>query len=259
MTRALGNNTRRTVTFRPGLAALEGRLLLAVDVLTYHDDNARSGLNANETALTPADVNANTFGKLFDAGVDGKVDAQPLIKTGVAIPGQGTHDVLYVATEHDSVYAFDANNGTLLWHVSVLGPGETPSDPRNCSQITPEIGITATPVIEPTTGTMYVVAMSKLVSGGNTTYFQRIHALDITTGADKVAPKSIDAAITFPGKGPGGNGTNVIFDPKQYAERDALLLVNGVVYTNWSSHCDIAPYTGWVIGFRADTWAWPPC
>ena len=171
---------------------------------------------------------------------------------GVSIPGQGTHNVLYVATENDSVYAFDADTGAKLWQVSMLGPGEVPSDPVHGNQVTPEIGITATPVIDLNTDTMYVVAMSKLVSGNTTTYIQRIHALDITTGADKVAPKSIDQSITYPGSGPGGNGTDVIFNPMQYKERDALLLVNGVVYTSWASHSDVAPYTGWIIGFNAN-------
>jgi hypothetical protein len=133
----------------------------------------------------------------------------------------------------------------------MLGPGEVPSDPVHGSQVTPEIGITATPVIDAISDTMYVVAMSKLVSGSRTTYIQRIRALDITTGADKVSPRSIDQSISYPGAGPGGNGTDVIFDPMQYKERDALLLVNGVVYTSWASHSDVAPYTGWVIGFNA--------
>ncbi len=242
---------RGSIRFRPDVAALEDRRLMSADVLTYHNDNARSGLNPSETTLTPANVNASTFGKVGFDSVDGKVDAQPLLKTGVAIPGQGTHDVLYVATENDSLYAFDANTGTQLWKVSMLGPGEVPSDPVNGNQVTPTIGITSTPVIDPNTGTMYLVAMSKKVSGGTTTYIQRIHAVSITTGADVVAPKSIDQSITFPGAGPGGNGTNVIFNPKQYEERDALLLSNGVVYTSWASHSDVKPYTGWVIGFNA--------
>jgi hypothetical protein len=230
---------------------LEHRRLLSADVLTYHNDNARSGVDASETILTPADVNAATFGKVgFDA-VDGKVDAQPLYVAGVSIPGQGTHDVLYVATEHDSVYAFDADTGARLWQVSMLGPGEVPSDPVHGNQVTPESGITATPVIDPTTDTMYVVAMSKRVSGSSTTYILRIHALDITTGADRVPPVSIDQSITYPGAGPGGNGTDVIFDPMQYKERDALLLAGGVVYTSWASHSDFAPYTGWIIGYHA--------
>ena len=252
MRRRVTRRSRTATRFRPLVGALENRRLFSADVLTYHNDNARSGVDSSETILTPANVNVSTFGKLgFDA-VDGKVDAQPLYVAGVSIPGQGTHNVLYVATENDSVYAFDADTGAKLWQVSMLGPGEVPSDPVHGTQVTPEIGITATPVIDLNTDTMYVVAMSKLVSGNTTTYIQRIHALDITTGADKVAPKSIDQSITYPGAGPGGNGTDVIFNPMQYKERDALLLVNGVVYTSWASHSDVAPYTGWIIGFNAN-------
>ncbi len=243
---------RASRRFATEVGALDARTLLSSDVLTYHNDNARSGLNAGETTLAPGNVNASTFGKLFVDAVDGKVDAQPLYKAGVAIPGQGTHNVLFVATEHDSVYAFDADTGAKLWQASMLGAGEVPSDPVYGNQVTPEIGVTATPVIDAQSGTIYVVAMSKLVSGGSTTYIQRIHGLDIATGGDRIAPHSIDSSVTFPGAGPGGNGTSVIFNPKQYKERDALILVNGVVYTFWASHSDVAPYTGWIIGFDAN-------
>ena len=252
MRRRVTKRSRTATRFRPLVGVLENRRLFSADVLTYHNDNARSGVDSSETILSPANVNASTFGKLGFDPVDGKVDAQPLYVAGVSIPGQGTHNVLYVATENDSVYAFDADTGAKLWQVSMLGPGEVPSDPVHGSQVTPEIGITATPVIDLNTDTMYVVAMSKLVSGNTTTYIQRIHALDITTGADKVAPRSIDQSITYPGAGPGGNGTDVIFNPMQYKDRDALLLVNGVVYTSWASHSDVAPYTGWIIGFNAN-------
>lgn len=244
---------RRANRARPEVASLEGRSLLSADVLTYHNDNARDGTTSQETALTPHDVNTATFGKVGFFAVDGKVDAQPLYKAGVAIRGRGVHDVLFVATERDSVYAFDAHTGATLWHASVLGRGETPSDPRGGGQVIPVIGITATPVIDPAHGTIDVVAMSKRVAGGRATYFQRLHALDLATGRDQVAPAAIDAAITYPGRGPGGNGSVVAFDPKQYKERDALLLLNGVVYTSWSSHSDQAPYTGWIIGFDART------
>jgi hypothetical protein len=230
--------------------ALESRTLLSADVLTWHNDNARTGLYDTETQLTPANVNVNTFGKLFVLPADGKVDAAPLYKAGVVIPGQGTHNVAFIASEHDSVFAYDADTGQLLWQSSMLGPGEVPSDNRGCSQVTPEIGITATPVIDPSTNIMYVVAMSKLVSGG-TTYFQRLHAIDIGTGQDVLAPTTIDSSISVPGGGPGGDGTNVFFDPKQYKERDALLLVGGQIYTSWASHCDRAPYTAWMMSFSA--------
>lgn len=251
MSRPIARRRRASIRLAPGVAALERRLLPSADVLTYHDDNTRSGWDPDEPTLTPADVTPSSFGKLFNMPVDGQVYAQPLYDAGVNIPGQGVHNVLYVATEADSVYAFDADSGALLWRVSMLGPGETPSGSPAGVQITPVIGITATPVIDPTTGRIYVEAMSAKVSGGATTYYQRLHALSIATGADVVPAESIDGSITYPGTGPGGNGSVVIFDPKQYKERDALLLSGGVVYTSWASHADNPPYTGWVIGFRA--------
>ena len=172
--------------------------------------------------------------------MDGKVDAQPLVKTNVNIPGKGTHDVLYVVTEHDSVYALDAASGAILWQVSMVGVGEVPSDDRGCSQVMPEIGITSTPVIDPNAGlhgTIYLVAMSKNASSQ---YFQRIHALDITTGAEEFSGPLLITA-TFPGAPP--------FDPAQYKDRASLLLVNGGVITTWASHCDNQPYTGWIIAY----------
>jgi outer membrane protein assembly factor BamB len=134
---------------------------VAGDVTTYHNDNARTGQNLSETILTPANLNVTSFGRLFVISVDGKVDAEPLYLAAVTFPGQGTHNALYVVTEHDSVYAFDADTGAQLWKVSVLKAGETTSDGRNCGQVTPEIGITSTPVISRSNGTIYVVAMSK--------------------------------------------------------------------------------------------------
>jgi hypothetical protein len=224
------------------------------NVTTYHNDNARSGQNLSETILTPSNVNSSSFGKLFVISVDGKVDAQPLYLTEVNTPSQGTHNVLYVATEHDSVYGFDADSGTLLWQVSMLAAGETASEDHGCSQVTPEIGVTATPVIDPKAGphgTIYVVAMSKDGSGN---YHQRLHALDATTGAEEFGgPRNIQAS--FPGIGDNSSGGKVVFSPGQYAERAGLLLLNGVVYTGWTSHCDIRPYTGWIMGFDHSTLA----
>jgi hypothetical protein len=238
--------------FRPVVEAIEERELLAVNVLTYHYNVTRTGWNAQESILTSANVNVHTFGKLFALHVDGKVDAQPLYMSGVKVPGKGTHNVLFVATEHDSVYAFDANRyGAPLWHVSMLGPGEVPSDDHGCPQISPEIGITSTPVIDPATGTMYVVAMSKLVVAAKTMYIQRVHALDVTTGADSIAPVIVHAS--FPGTGPNSQGGRVTFDPGLYAERTSLLLTHGVLYTFWTSHCDAGPYNGWIMGYDAGT------
>jgi hypothetical protein len=222
-----------------------------VDVVTYHNDIARTGQQLHETKLTPANVNSSTFGKINNYPVDGKVDAEPLYLSNVSIAG-GTHNVLYVATENDSVYAFDADSGAQLWKVSALGNGETPSDSLNCFQISPIIGITSTPVIDRARGphgAIYLVAMSKDASGN---YHQRIHALDLTTGAELFGgPTTIGASV--PGGGPNSSGGTLTFDPKQYAERQSLLLLNGNVYTGWTSHCDIAPYNGWVISYSADT------
>jgi hypothetical protein len=222
-------------------------------MVTFHNDNARTGQNLNETVLTPANVNIQTFGKVAFFAVDGKVDAQPLYLSNVTIPGQGVHAVLYVATEGGHVYAFDAISGQALWIVSLFPPGEGPSDFRNCiEEINPGIGITATPVIDRNmgpNGAIYLVAMSKDASGN---YFQRLHALDVTTGAELFGgPKNITAS--YPGTGDNSSGGSVVFDPAQYKERAGLLLLNGAVYTTWASHCDQRPYTGWIIGFDAST------
>jgi hypothetical protein len=224
------------------------------NVTTYHNDNARTGQNLSETILTPSNVNSSSFGKLFVITVDGKVDAQPLYLTQVSIPNQGMHNVLYLATEHGSVYGLDADSGKALWQVSMLAGGETTSDDHGCGQITPEIGVTSTPVIDPKAGphgTIYVVAMSKDGSGS---YHQRLHALDVTTGAEEFSgPQNIQAS--FPGNGDNSSGGKVVFAPGQYAERAGLLLQNGVVYTAWTSHCDFRPYTGWIMGFDQSTLA----
>jgi hypothetical protein len=223
-------------------------------VLTYHNDNMRTGQNLTETLLTPQNVRFASFGKLFALPVDGKVDAQPLLVSGVTIPNQGVHNVVFVATEHDSLYAFDADSGVSYWQISLLKAGETSSDIRGCGQVSPEIGITATPAIDPTAGphgAIYVVAMSK-DSAAN--YHQRLHAIDITTGAEQ-SGGPIDIQATYPGTGDNSSNGNVVFDAKQYKARPGLLLVNGVVYTSWSSHCDIRPYTGWTIGYSQATLA----
>jgi hypothetical protein len=223
-------------------------------VTTFHNDNARTGQNLNETTLTTTNVNSSTFGLLFVITADGKVDAQPLYLPSLTIPNQGTHNVLFVATEHGSVYGFDADSGTQLWQISTLASGETPSDDRSCSQVTPEIGVTATPVIDPNAGangTIYVVAMSKDGSGN---YHQRLHALDVTSGAEEFGGP-IEIQATYPGTGDNSSGGNVIFDPGQQIDRPGLLLLNGVIYTSWGSHCDIRPYTGWMIGYNENTLA----
>lgn len=223
----------------------------AINVLTYHDDNARTGQNLNETVLTPQTVNAKSFGKIGFLPVQGLVDAEPLYVSRLNIKG-ARRNVVFVATEHDLVYAFDADTYAPLWKSSLLGPDEKPSDDRGCGQVKPEIGITSTPVIDLKAGphgTIYAVAMSK---DSSERYFQRLYALDIVTGAEvKGSPETIRA--TFPGSATPNSGGLVDFDPKQYKERASLLLLNGVIYTSWASHCDFDPYTGWVMANDAAT------
>ncbi|MFZ0199393.1 MAG: pyrrolo-quinoline quinone [Candidatus Sulfotelmatobacter sp.] len=228
------------------------QLSTAQDVLTWHNENARTGQNLKEKILTLQNVNPRTFGKLFVIGVDGKVDATPLYAEGLEMPNRGFKNVLFVATEHDSVYAFDADSGSEFWHVRLLPPDESPSDDRGCSQVTPEIGITSTPVIDRQRGlhgTIYVVGMSKDQAGG---YVQRLHALDLRNGSEEFGGP-VEIKATFPGSGAASRDGTEIFDPKQYEERAGLLLLNGVIYTSWTSHCDINPYNGWVIGYSTET------
>jgi hypothetical protein len=229
----------------------------APDVTTYHYNVSRDGLNPQETILTPANVNVTTFGKLNFLTVDGKVDAEPLFLANLMVPGSATnviapHNVLFVATEHGSVYAFDADTGAQLWKTSVIPAGEMTSDDHGCTQITTEIGITSTPVIDRSFGahgTLFTVGMSKEANG---TYHQRLHALDITTGSE-VSGSPTEITATYPGTGDFSTGGNVIFDPGQYAERAALLLQNGTIYTGWTSHCDAGQYTGWVMAYSEST------
>jgi outer membrane protein assembly factor BamB len=219
-----------------------------VDVLTYHNDNLRTGQNLQETTLTPHNVSAQTFGLLRKLPVDGKVDAQPLVVHGLRMPDRHDHDVVFVATEHASVYAFDVDTGAQLWRVSLLGDGETPSDARRCGQVAPEIGVTATPVIDRAAGTLYVVAMSKDRAGS---YYQRLHALRLDSGA-LATPGSVTVAASVAATGaPGARNGRLEFDPGQYKERSALLLSGGIVYTSWASHCDHQDYTGWIIAYDA--------
>ena len=219
------------------------------DVTTYHDDVARTGADLTESVLTPANVNSSSFGLLRVLPVDGKVDAQPLYLSHLSIGG-ASHDVVFVATEHDSVYAFDAQTGATLWHVSLLAAGESPSDDRGCGQITPEIGVTSTPVIDRGAGphgAIFLVAMSK---DGSSSYHQRLHALDVTTGAELFnGPVAVDPTYSS------AAGGVKSFSPGQYAERVGLLLDNHTIYTGWTSHCDAQPYSGWIVGFAESTLA----
>lgn len=238
---ATSNSATLTVTSAPPPPPAS-----SVTVLTYHNDASRTGLNSSETTLTTANVNSTQFGKLGTIAVAGLVDAEPLYGGGLTING-AKHNVVFVATEHDMVYAFDADTFTRLWSASMLAnfAGETTvstSDVGGCTQVAPEIGITSTPVIDlsaGTNGTIFVVAMSIDASGN---YHQRLHALDLTTGADRIPPAEIQATFSTP------NGL-LSFVPQLYEERAALLALNGAIYTTWTSHCDNGNYTGWMLSY----------
>jgi uncharacterized protein (TIGR03437 family) len=220
-------------------------------VTTYRNNLARSGENLQETILTPSNVAPAQFGKLFSQPVDGQVYAQPLYMPSVSVPGKGIHNMIFVVTAHDTVYAFDADSSAApLWRVSLAtAPGERPlnvSDVLGCNSMTPEIGITGTPVIDSATGTLYVVAVTIL----NGSFVHRLHALDITTGGERTgSPVVINAFV--PGTGDGFSTAGVPFHPYLQKNRVGLLLLNGVVYTAWTSYCDTGPYHGWIIAYDA--------
>jgi hypothetical protein len=239
-----------------------------VSVTTYQYGNSRTGQNTNEAILTPSNVNSTQFGKLFSQAVDGQIYAQPLYIPNLTVNGS-VHNVVFVATENDSVYAFDADsnagaNASPLWHASLIntahgaaaGATVVTSGDVGCSDLQPIIGITGTPVIDPTTNTLYVEAKSK----ENGAFVHRLHAIDITTGAEKSpGPMVIDATVSGTGDGsvPGPNGNQLVF--RQLAlshhSRPGLLLVNGTVYVAFASHCDNNPYHGWLFAYNASTFA----
>ena len=252
---------RMNVVLGAGIGLLAGALFLApaaraaapenpVGIYTYHGDNMRTGWNSHETQFTPATVTVNGFGKLWTHTVDGQIYAQPLFAPGVNMGSAGAHNVVFVVTEHNSVYAFDADaGGDPLWQVS-LGPS-VPSNSKGvpCSDIGgPEYGITSTPAIDPATGTLYVVA--KTLEG--TTQHYRLHALDITNGQERSGwPAEILGSV--PGTAGGSSNGQVMFNPKIENQRIGLLLLNGRVLVGFSSHCDISLnlYHGWIFSFNA--------
>lgn len=224
-----------------------------VSVTTYHNDNSGTGQNTLETTLTPGNVSASGFGRLFSQTVDGYLYAQPLYVPGVSIAGV-SHNVVYVATEHDSVYAFDADSGSsVLWKTSLIPAGGSTvssSSDIKCGDLVPEIGITGTPVIDLNSGTLYVVSTTKEKGG----FVQRLHALDITNGTEKLGgPVVIQASVA--GTGDGSSLGKVSFDALHENQRAGLLLQNGLVYIGWASHCDISPYHGWVMAYSATSLA----
>jgi PKD repeat protein len=231
----------------------------SVAVLTQHNDNGRTGANLQEGVLNTSNVNTNQFGLVFTRAVDDQVYAQPLIMTNVSVVGKGVHNLVIVATVNDSVYAFDADDASVTapyWQTGFLGPNAraprntdmTGACGGNYQDFSGNLGIVGTPVIDPASGTIYLVART-LENGG--TFVQRLHALDVATGSDRANPTVI--AATYAGTGDGSLGGVLTFDPQRANQRPGLALVNGVVYISWSSHCDWGPYHGWVIGYDAST------
>ncbi len=228
-----------------------------MSVTTYHNDNARTGQNTKETILTPQNVNSTLFGKLFSHTVDSYIYAQPLYLANVTIPGKGVHNVVYIATQRDSVYAFDAdrNSGATaapLWRISFINPAAgiktLSSKDTQCGDIPPEVGIMGTPVINSVTGTIYVVARTN----ENDVYYQRLHALDVVTGTERAgSPVVIEAAVT--GTGVGSIDNQITFDPLKQNQRAGLLLQNNLVFITWGSQCDIDPYHGWLMAYDANS------
>ncbi len=253
ITATLGSVVSPNDTLTVGVASTS-----AVDVVTHHYDAARTGTNTQETILTPTNVNSATFGKVAEFTVDGQIDGQILYLHQVAIPVVGNKNVLYFATENDSVYAVDADSisgttATVLWKTRTLPAGEVPLTPSDagCGYINP-VGIMSTPVIDRSRNAIYVVASSK-DSSGNVSH--RLHALNLTTGAELFGgPTNITA--TFPGTGGNSTGGTVTFLTKAQQERAALLESNGTIYTSWSGYDgDCGNYSAWVISFSADTLA----
>jgi putative pyrroloquinoline-quinone binding quinoprotein len=226
-----------------------------MDYATYHFNNFRTGWDAYETTLTTANVASPAFGQLYTLNLDGEVLAQPLYVQQVEMPGLGTHDTLFTVTENDTAYAFDAESGAQLWTTSLVNPanGDSPVPTRNtgdCMSIVPAVGVTSTPVIDVTTGTMYVDAKIKHLHFGVPSYYHMLHAIDIHTGLDKPgSPIVVTATYPVSGHSP------LVFDAQREHQRPGLLLSRGVLYVGFGSHCDLdGPDShGWFIAYSADT------
>ncbi|MGA2137775.1 MAG: hypothetical protein ABSH14_02835 [Verrucomicrobiia bacterium] len=222
-----------------------------MNVLTQHNDNFRTGANLSEYVLTVSNVNAGQFGKLFSRAVDGQIYAQPLYVNGLIISNK-LRNVVYIATEHDSVYAFDADDpatSNALWHVN-LGQSISINDIEGCDDVQPEIGITSTPVIDLTSNTMYIDAKTKEIAGPVTNVFHRLHALDLLTGQEHFGgPVIIQGSV--PGNAMGSVGGTLTFDPRFSHNRPGLLLLSNTVYMAFGSHCDLEDYHGRMFGYNA--------
>lgn len=248
--------------------------MLAYSVLTYHNDLASTGQNLSETSLSPQNVNAGQFGKLFAAPLDGQAYAQPLYVANLAITSgaqAGIHDVVFAATEHDSLYAIDAADGTILWKDSFIDPASgvttIPAADMLSGSISPEVGITSTPVIDPVSGTIYVEARTKEVVGGQAHYVHRLHAIDLGSGVEKFGGPLVlgdtilqgDGSYVYvsgpavAGTGDGAVGGVVQFNAVREHQRTALSLVNGTIYIGFASLGDNGPYHGWILGVDAHT------
>lgn len=225
-------------------------------ILSYQNNTGITGQNLSETILTPVNVNSKLFGKLYSYALDDQSFAQPLYVANVQFPGAGQHNAVYVCTASNTVYAFDADGkaSAPLWQQNLTPPGASPVDGTTTGYtggpILPNVGITGTPVIDGASGTLYVVAVTQESSG----VVHRLHALDITTGKEKFSgPIVIHASVR--GTGSGSVNGNIAFNPKFELQRDALTLVNGVVYMAWGSYDDYGPYHGWIMGYDASTLA----
>jgi hypothetical protein len=254
-----GNHTVTATTSTSQVASATVYVSNYPGTFTINNDNARTGANLNETVLSPGNVNSAQFGKLFSYSIDGIAHASPLYVANVNIPGTGSRNIVYVATEHNSVYAFDADgrSASPFWQVSFINPAAgittvPPSDTGEPLDINPEIGITSTPVIDVATGTLYVVAKTKEVVSGSTNYRHRLHALDLATGGEKFGgPVILQASV--PGTGAGSSGGVLQFNSLRHNQRPGLLLSNGVLYIAFAAHGDQQPYHGWVLGYNATT------
>jgi hypothetical protein len=270
--------SQRNRPSRPrSLEQLEDRCLLATNITQYHVDSQSTGANLTETQLTPSNVNATDFGQLYNTPLDGQVYAEPLVLTNVTIAAgpntvgtPGTYNsVVFVATEHDSLYAINAASGAILWQRTFLDitnsndhlPGATsvttvPSTDTESTDIDPEVGITGTPVIDASNNIIYVLAATKEMVDGNAFYVQRLHALNISDGTDAAPAFVIGSTtngntnttpISISGTGDGNVNGVVQFNALRESNRPALSLVNGQVYAEWASHGDNGPYHGWVV------------